>query len=164
MIKLNLGSGEEKLEGYINVDLYSEFSDIKCDVRKLSYNDNSVDEIRAYHIIEHFNFKEAYDIIKEWYRVLKPGGLILIETPDLLGSCKKFVESDENERINLYGHFFSTAWVGDWMIHKFLYTETQLRGLLNQTGFKNIIRCEPNSKAFFESNIKEIFLNMKAIK
>src|ERR1035437_6096292 len=101
MMKLNLGAGEEKIPGFISVDFY-EHADVKCDVRKLPYADNSIEEVRAYHLIEHFNFKEAYDLVKEWHRVLQPNGILSLETPDFLGSCKKFIEANETERINMY--------------------------------------------------------------
>ena len=64
----------------------------------------------------------------------------MIETPDFLASCKKFVEADEQGRINMYGHFFAQPWVGPGQVHKFLFTETQLRWSLESTGYKNVKR------------------------
>jgi predicted SAM-dependent methyltransferase len=164
MIKLNLGAGDERVPGFINVDLYNEKADVKCDIRKLSYDDNSVDEIRAYHVIEHFHYYEAIDVLREWRRVLKVGGPLTVETPDFLGSCKVFVNMPEGNRRFMYGHFFSTPWINDGMVHKFLFTPAQLTEALNAAGFETVKRCEPDSKAYFEWKIKEMFLNMKAIK
>jgi predicted O-methyltransferase YrrM len=87
--------------------------------------------------LEHFHFREAFDVLREWKRVLKPKGILRIETPDMLKSCKAFVGSDEQGRINLYSHFFSEPWISG-QVHKFLYTETQLRWTLEEVGFKNI--------------------------
>lgn len=139
-MKLNLACGDIIVPGWINVDLYNPKADLKCDVTRLPYEDNSVEEIWASHIIEHFHYYEGFDVLREWLRVLKPGGKIMIETPDMLASCKLFVEGNEQDRINLYGHFFAQPWLGPGQVHKFLYTETQLRWTLEQCGFKNIQR------------------------
>lgn len=139
MIKLNLGCNEFLIEGYTNIDLYHPKADVKADVRNLPYKDEEVDEILASHLIEHFDFKEAYAVLREWNRTLKKDGLITIETPDLLGLCYRFINSDEMNRVNLYGTFFAKPWI-EGETHKFLYTENQLRWTLSQCGFKNIQR------------------------
>ena len=140
MKKLNLGCGDEVMEGYINCDLYNPKADVMCDARNLPFEDNSIDEVYVCHLLEHFNFKESFDVLKEWKRVIKEGGMLVIETPDLLASCKKFVESDDTYRVNvLYGHMFAKPWL-EGETHKFLYTETQLSWALRQLGFKNIQR------------------------
>ena len=55
LVKLNLGCGGSRVEGYINVDLYSEARDLQCDLSKFPYpfKDNSADEIVMSHVIEH---------------------------------------------------------------------------------------------------------------
>jgi len=137
--KLHLGCGEIILPDFINCDLFNPKADLKCDVAKLPFEDNSIDEIYASHIIEHFHYFETFDVLKEWCRVLKPGGKLKIETPDFLASCKKFIERDDIGRINLYAHFFAKPWVpGE--IHKFLFTENQLKWHLSQCGFDNIVK------------------------
>jgi ubiquinone/menaquinone biosynthesis C-methylase UbiE len=139
MIKLNLGCGELLIPGFINCDLYNPKADVKCDVKSLPYEDNSVDEIYASHIIEHFDFFEALKVLQEWKRVLKVGGKLVVETPDLLGTCKEFVNASEERRVRLYGQFFATPWI-EGQTHKFLYTEAQLRWTLGQLEMKDITR------------------------
>jgi predicted SAM-dependent methyltransferase len=139
MIKLNLGCGDLLLPGYINIDLYDEHADVKMDITKLDYPDNYADEISTTHVIEHFDFRQAFDILREWHRVLKPGGFLVTECPDFLGSCKKFIASNEQERINMYGHLFAKAWLPG-QTHKFMYTETQLKWTLAECGFENMTR------------------------
>lgn len=159
IIQLNIGCGEMILSDYINCDLYNDNADIKCDAKVLPFEDNSVDKIIAIHIIEHFDFKEFFDVLREWNRVLKTNGILWIETPDFLESCKKFVNSNEQERIKLYSHFFSEPWVPG-QIHKFLYTESQLRWTLEQCGFNNIMRKEARRYI----GIENINLGMEATK
>ena len=140
--------------------MYNPAADLKCDVRALPYEDNSVDEIFASHLIEHFDFKEAFDVIREWKRVLKEGGVLVLETPDLLSLCKHFVAADEKGRVDLYGQFFAKAWLpGE--THKFLYTENQMMWTLAQIGFKSVIR-EVNRK--WSNWDADINLKVRAIK
>jgi len=139
MTKLNLGCGNMLLDGFVNCDKYDTKADVICDVKALPFPDASVEEIYASHILEHFDFKEAFGVLLEWKRVLEDGGRLTVETPDLFGTCKAFVDGPEEIRIKLYGHLFATPWV-DGQIHKFLYTETQLGWTLSQLGFKDIKR------------------------
>lgn len=86
-MKLNLGSGAFNLDGYVNIDIYETFApDIVWDLEKTPYpfaDDNSVDEIRAHHSLEHMGHDPAVflAIIQEFYRILKPGGVIDITVP-----------------------------------------------------------------------------------
>ena len=92
-VKLNLGCGDVYLDGFVNVDLYAEKADEKLDIRKLDvYQDNSIALILASHVIEHFHWDETLNIIKEWYRVLLPGGWLVMEFPDATKCFKSFLE------------------------------------------------------------------------
>ena len=164
-LKLHLACGHDYEESYINVDLYAPedaVCDVRFDVMKLPYEDNTIDEIKAFHIIEHFHFFEAQDVLKEWYRVLKPGGVLHIETPDFLESCRAFVEGDGDFRVLLYNHFFAHPWIPG-QTHKFLFTEEQLKTNLEWAGFKSSNRCPPASK-YVRPDTYHLFLNMDAFK
>jgi len=165
-IRLNLGSGSDMREGYINIDLYDDRADLKLDITKLPYKDNSVDEIISSHVIEHIAFKEAWDAMADWYKMLKPGGILKIETPDLLNLCKAFIAASEEERNYLYPHMFALADGGPGEIHRFLFTEFQLRFQLDNVGFVNIIRVEPDSTYYKQRNRAnpEYYLNLHAYK
>lgn len=79
-VKLNLGCGREKLEGYVNVDIIGN-PDVKhdLDVYPFPFKKNSVDFILASHILEHL--KEPMDFLKECYRILKKQGRMKIKVP-----------------------------------------------------------------------------------
>lgn len=163
MIRLNLGSGGDYIPGFINVDLYAKIADARYDISKLPYDRNSVDEIRAYHVIEHFHYLESYEVLQEWHRALKEGGKIKLETPDFLSTCKEFIEGNEDKRWILYGHLWSTPWVNPGLQHKFLFTEYELFKVMTKVGFKNIRRTEPDS-GYVKNDNKHIFLNVEATK
>lgn len=45
-------------------------------------SENSLDVISAFHVVEHISFESLRQLVAEAYRVLKPGGLLLLETPN----------------------------------------------------------------------------------
>lgn len=163
MIKLNLGSGGDYIEGYVNVDLYAEKADERYDIAKLPYPDNSVDEIRAFHVIEHFDYMYGHEVLHEWHRVLKVNGRLHLETPDLEASCRELLSRDHDGQWKLFGHMFSEPWVNPGLIHKMLYTEWLLRKSLNYAGFTKINRLPPSSN-YLKDHPPHIFLNLEAIK
>ena len=144
-LMLNLGCGDQLLPGWINCDLHSPQAEMKFDAATVPFNDGTVDAIAAYHLIEHFKYWDAHAALKEWRRALKPGGKLILETPDFLESCREFVNTDDHTwRIQLYNHFF--AWPHlPGQIHYFLYTQDQLWWTLNECGFVDIQRVKPDS-------------------
>ncbi len=85
-MKLNLGCGNNKKEGYVNIDFAEACNpDLVWDLEKTPwpFEDNSVDEILAYHVLEHIgqDTKVYLAIIKELYRICKNGAIIKIQVP-----------------------------------------------------------------------------------
>lgn len=84
-MKLNLGCGYNKYPGYVNVDQDANCNpDIVADLEeRLPFDDNSVDEIIMFHVLEHLgqDVQTYFSIWKELYRVLKPEGEIKITVP-----------------------------------------------------------------------------------
>jgi SAM-dependent methyltransferase len=163
-MKLHLGCGDNIIPGWLNADAFSEKADVRFDAKHIPYQDNQFDELYASHLIEHFHYQESFDVLREWCRVLKPGGKLKLETPDFIELCKEFVAGDVSWRWHLYGHFFSTPWVPGHT-HLFLYTEEHLAWALRECGFTNIQRIEPES-GYYKSlpHKKNIFLAMEAYK
>jgi len=81
MKKLNLWCGNFKIEWFINVDADESVNpDLVSDILNLPYEDNSVEEIYAWHILEHL--AEPSVLLKEINRVLIPWGKCTITVPD----------------------------------------------------------------------------------
>ncbi len=85
-MKLNIGCGFNKKSGYINIDKFAECQpDLKMDVEVIPwmFKDNAVEEVVFYHSLEHMGADATLflGIIKELYRVCKPGAIIQINVP-----------------------------------------------------------------------------------
>jgi ubiquinone/menaquinone biosynthesis C-methylase UbiE len=82
-LKLNLGAGRRRLEGFLSVDsiAYPE-TDVVCDLLdRWPWDDGSVELIGMAHLLEHFTGRQRVFILNEMYRVLQPGGKVNIITP-----------------------------------------------------------------------------------
>lgn len=138
-LRLHLGCGEAKIKGYINIDLRKTIAtDLVCDIAKLPYPDNSLIIIENYHVIEHLPRNKVNVALKEWFRVLKPGGTLVIECPDFDELARKYLEGDEKQ---LDGIFALQRFEGDY--HYFGYNASRLKKALKDIGFTNIEEMSP---------------------
>ncbi len=124
--------------------------DVLCDLHKLEpFEDNAVDEILSVHVIEHFWRWEVLEIVKEWTRVLRPGGKMILECPNLITACEELLRNPESASHQgvagqktmwvLYG---DPAWQDPLMVHRWGYTPASLAQLMAEAGLVNI-RQEP---------------------
>jgi hypothetical protein len=145
MLKLHLGCGEKYLEGYVNIDypdteqkVIKTKADVFSDMRSLSYPENSVDEIRSHHLFEHFSRAEALKLITRWRSWLKPGGLLIIETPDFTSSAAMFlIATSMKRRFQLARHIFGSEEAG-WATHKDYWDGQKFTYVLKKFGFTKI--------------------------
>lgn len=150
VLRLNLGCGDKILEGYVNVDVAPSRAgkkpDVLCDLRKLEpFDDDSVDEVLSVHVVEHFHRWEILNVLKEWVRVLKPGGKMIIECPNLLSACQEIVndaagktgpgKAAQRTMWVLYG---DPNWEDPLMVHRWAYTPQSLADVMKESGLTRI--------------------------
>ncbi len=133
-MKLHIGCGQNIKKEYINIDAFVKGDNIyNYDILNLPYKDNTIDEILAEHLIEHIKFKDEEQFWKETYRILKKGGKLICEVPDLEWLCKVFVENTdyfkEFYRIGEKDHYFGN---GRSVEHRWSILTTHIFG--NQNG------------------------------
>lgn len=129
-MKLNLGSGENKLDGYENLDIKNgnEVSDL------VQYSDNSLDEIRASHVLEHFSHNQIYQILQGWVNKLKVGGILKIAVPDFAKIAAGYVKG-----INLnYAGYLMGGQTDKDDYHKAIFDRKGLVGAFEALGLENI--------------------------
>jgi hypothetical protein len=101
-IRIHLGSGHVYLKGYVNVDPFTEESDLKEDMRHLPFLPGSVSEIISHHALEHLPMRDVWPTLNHWYDLLEPGGTVEIGLPDIELCFQSFLEASEQERWNRY--------------------------------------------------------------
>lgn len=164
-IKINMGSGPDYKQGYINVDGAHPSADVKEDAFKFILEDNSVDEMHASHFIEHVPQHRAPEILSIWHKMLKEGGRLIMEQPDLEQMCKDFVNQSEEERHvtttciygDVYGYFLhhgikpendsaEAREKGTLSPHLWGYTPRSLSKLVESIGFRDVKVMAPLGK------------------
>jgi len=93
-IKLNIGSNNKRIDGFINVDaLELPDVDVVLDITKVPYgnwHNNQVDEIVCCEVLEHISYHDVFKVLKEWRRILKPYGKLYIQVPDIGKMCEYY--------------------------------------------------------------------------
>lgn len=135
-MKLNIGCGWNYLKGYINIDSSKNSrADRIMQAHDLDFKSGSVDEIIAMHIIEHLGFFKAKYFLSECFRVLKPGGILKIETPHIEKTFKIFLKAKSVKvREKTLGWVYGAETEG--MGHKYCFPVELMEKLTAEAGFK----------------------------
>lgn len=129
--KLHLGCGQRRLEDFVNIDLnHGRAVDYACDITRLPCRSNSVERIESYHVFEHLRQASAKTALREWFRVLKPGGSMAMEMPDFDADVREYLAGNYERLFSIFGR---DRFTGD--IHHFGYNYQRLSALLSDAGF-----------------------------
>lgn len=161
--RLRFGSGRHTDVGWLSADLVPlSGSIVFMDARKtLPLLSDSFDFIVCEHMIEHVDLKSARLLLDEFFRVLRPGGVLRLATPDF-GRLVQFVVAQDSldDDTMLYVRTMNDGMTGvpeddgdnpvyminrvvrDWG-HSFLFDEATLTGLLHRAGFSDVVRSAP---------------------
>ena len=137
MIRLNLGCGSAYRPGYINIDMGGRsVPDVFADVGDLPFEPNSVGDIEAVQLLEHFDMVHSKYVLSEWFRILRPTGSLSIETPDLEISLKKLSSSKKGETSAAVQWLYGIDSPG--LQHKGGFTYKLLEEVLSEIGYVDI--------------------------
>ena len=107
---LHLGCGPKYLDGFINIDANPLHPvDLWLDVRNgLPFRTNSVDSIYSTHMFEHFFDGELRRILRDCFRVLKPGSGVRLIVPNLAGAIQAYAEQRTEWFADSFPHHFES--------------------------------------------------------
>jgi ubiquinone/menaquinone biosynthesis C-methylase UbiE len=154
-LKLNLGCGKRVFPDYLNIDVYEKclvegVDYLQADISKpLPFPDDSIAEVFTCHVIEHIWPWELEDILKDWIRVLKPGGMLVTECPNIVGTAHLLLKADKEMNAGLWKATMNAIY-GDPAQdlrtiehrHKWGFSPKTLMSLKIGLGLKNV-RQEP---------------------
>jgi predicted SAM-dependent methyltransferase len=140
---LHLGAGGTRIPGLINCDLFDPRADRKLDATNLAGIDGgSVDLIEHHHMIEHLSLEQADHALREWARVLQPGGLLVFTCPDLVRVCWLYIRTrivdairPRADQLEYQVKMFVGSQEHEGMFHKSHYDAQRVRRLLQPRGF-----------------------------
>jgi len=139
-MKLNLGCGDKLFPDFVNVDIRKETGcDIVDDVGKLyKFSNKKVDLIYACHVLEHFGRHEYMDVLREWYRVLKPEGVLRVAVPNFDAVVQFYTEKSDDMNLIL-GQLVGGQKNGEFDFHNMVFSEKSLTESLLNTGFSKVL-------------------------
>jgi hypothetical protein len=168
-IKLEIGSGPYPRKGYIHLDINEdcEHVEIVSAANEIPLHEETVSELIAVNILEHVEWIEVENVLKEWGRVLATNGTLLIHVPDM-DWLLKFLPDETGEWKKAAGNQPFNAAVDKWQymnhyimstdvkynLHRSVFTYKTLVELLKRAGFKSFKRI----------NVEERWLYVQAQK
>lgn len=156
---IHLGCGSRLINGWINVDhnTISERNikldrpppkfdiDLKCDALKpLPFDENSIDYIYNEHFFEHFSYMDGKKMVNDWYRILKPNGILRMAMPSIEETIRVYndkelfddIRTKLNDKTRTRGIFINKVFRS--FGHRFLYDKETLRVLLEESKLTDI--------------------------
>jgi predicted SAM-dependent methyltransferase len=154
--RLQLGGGPTLLDGWLNSDLVH--GEIFLNVtRRFPFSDASLAYVFSEHMIEHLSEPQGLHVLRESHRVLWPGGVIRVTTPDLRREITIYEDDNPSVSLSEYLAFLDETLPHDphprgaqmlntimraWG-HQFVYDEEDLTAKLLEAGFSEVKRVEP---------------------
>ena len=164
MTKLNLGCGDRKMHGFVNVDARDDMNpDVVCDVTLINDKFQEVDLIYACHVLEHFPSKPFeyqqrtwQDVLNNWYSTLKEGGILRLSVPDIKAACEYYLKTNDFESVKA---FFYGGQKYDFDFHYHCWSFDTLKRDLLEIGFKSVERYNwKDTEHFYVDDYSQAYL------
>jgi predicted SAM-dependent methyltransferase len=152
-MKLNLGGGGHTPDGYVEIDHQS-----GGEIYPLPFGDGSAEVVRASHCLEHFSHKIVGDVVKEWVRVLKPGGTLKIAVPDFRKIVSWYVQGKNDLPLQLY---LMGGQKDEDDYHKTIFEYGLLKTVMEKAGLEDI---RPWTSELQDNASYEVSLNLEGTK
>jgi predicted SAM-dependent methyltransferase len=174
---VNLGCGTNIVDQFLNIDFFTtQGIDYGADLRfPLLLKEASVDGIICEHTLEHLSYSEVDRLLKECFRILKPGAVLRIVVPDLFlfmqNYCNKnrgwfsqweelmFVNSEDKDRAKrrLVSDLEAISFVTQEYGHISCWDYETLDRYLCRAGF-----CETQKRQYREGNCEILLEDLDA--
>lgn len=137
LMKLHVGCGKRVIPGFVHVDqVRFPHVDHVQDIRSLgNFPPGSASLIYACQVIEYFDREDVVEVLKDWKRVLAPGGILRLSVPNFAVIARLYQAGFELDWFlgTLYGRIPDGK--DGFIYHRTTYDEPSLRALLTAVGF-----------------------------
>jgi predicted SAM-dependent methyltransferase len=145
-MRLNVCCGRKILPDYMNIDIVPTGDakpDILCNALSVPLPDGCADEVMCIHGFEHFYRWEVDQLAEEWKRLLKSGGILVLELPNLVKCCANIVSGYKKvgkhpDQFGMWGLFGDPRTSNPHMIHRWGWSPETLGDFLSEHGFVEI--------------------------
>jgi SAM-dependent methyltransferase len=152
MLKLDLGAGDVSPPDFLPMGRAH-----GTEIFPLAYEDGTIDEIRASHVLEHFPYSEVPKVVQHWADKLKPGGVMKIAVPDFAMIAKAY---DDGVEAPIEGYVLGGQ-TDENDFHKSLFDERTLADYLSDAGLTDIARWDSDCE---DCSRLPVSLNLRAVK
>ena len=153
--RLNIGCGENLRPGWLNIDLDPR-ADLRLDIRRpLPFPGGTCAEIYSEHVLEHLAYPgEVEEVLRDWWRVLAPGGTLSVGVPDTVYPLASYVNQVDDyfawcrtqpwnpswieTRLDQINFHFRQQGLGFGQDHLYAYDVETLAARLTSAGFVDI--------------------------
>lgn len=151
-LRLNIGAGDQRVVGWLSIDLTSKSPDVRWDIRwGIPFKTSTIEAIHCEHFLEHLSYpQESQPFLKECQRVLCMGRGCRIVVPDARKYISAYAQMDRgfwgslkdlggasspfSTEIEIINQAFRMG--GE---HCFAYDRRTLTHSLNQAGFRAVL-------------------------
>ena len=167
--RLEIGPGPERIDGFetLNIIGARNVDYVGDAAKRMPFADDTFECIYASHILEHVPWYKTEEALREWVRVLQPGGTLEVWVPDGLKIAAAFVDAEtsggtdfrndgwykfneqEDPCLWMAGRMYSYG-AGDgnrndpnW--HMAVFSPRHLQTLFENAGLENVERLDPSA-------------------
>lgn len=157
-MRVNFGCGRRVLDGWFNVDAVLSpraprapellhavtFKRDGAIANPLPLADGCADELQALHVVEHVCAWEAPALVGEWRRLLKSGGQLILELPDIEKAAQNLLRG-RGDQWCMWPFYGDPSHRDPWMTHRWGYTPVTIMDLVAECGFVEIKVLPPQT-------------------
>lgn len=143
-MRINVGCGKRILDGYVNVDVAPRPGvEHVCSADQLPFPDGSAREVLAVHLVEHVYAWDVPRLLAEWARVLRPGGSLALEMPDVLKAARNLADNvrigKHPDQAHMWALYGDDTLRDPLMMHRSGWWFERLRPLVLGAGFRDVV-------------------------